>query len=32
MSGKIIGTILFVGGVVVFDILSYVFEWGWMLY
>jgi len=32
MKGKALGTILFVAGIAIFDILSYVFDWGWILY
>jgi hypothetical protein len=32
MSSKAIGTIVFVGAIVIFDVLSYVFDWGWILY
>ena len=32
MSGKAVGIIAFVGGIVIFDILSFVFGWGGILY
>ena len=31
-GGKLVGTVIFIGAIVVFDILSYVFHWGWILY
>ena len=31
-GSKIIGTVLFIGAIVVFDLLSYAFDWGWILY
>jgi hypothetical protein len=31
-GGKVMGTVLFIGAIVVFDVLSYAFGWGWILY
>jgi len=32
MSGKLIGGLIFVGGLVLFNVLSYVFDWPFYLY
>ncbi len=31
-GSKIVGTVLFIGAIVVFDVLSYIFDWGWILW
>jgi hypothetical protein len=31
-GSKIIGTVFVIGAIAVFDVLSYVFHWGWILY
>lgn len=31
-GGKVLGTVLFIGAIVVFDILSLTFGWGWIIY
>lgn len=31
-GGKIAGTLLFVGAIVLFDVLSLAFGWGWIIY
>jgi hypothetical protein len=31
-GSRFLGTALFIGAIVVFDICSYVFGWGWIIY
>lgn len=31
-GGRVLGTVLFIGAIVVFDILSLMFGWGWVIY
>lgn len=31
-AGGWIGTVLFIGGVLLFNLLSYLFNWGWVVY
>lgn len=31
-GGKAMGTVLVVGGLILFNILSWVFDWGWTLF
>jgi hypothetical protein len=32
MQGRAMGTVLFIGAIVIFNICSYAFGWGWIVY